>query len=595
MLKDVAVGSSRAITAENTKKFITAAQLGAVIRITDDINGDDSQGTEMHSMILVYKDANGLTIYDSLSRGIRLKYFTWSNFASTFSEYKYFKYIKWASTPSNISYSSTNPDDYEFPTRSLYYTSPTMTGSDVAWVQAVLKKLGFSITIDGKYGPTTRDVIKQFQTKYGLEVDGKCGPLTRTKLQSLWNGMKCTHTYTNACDASCNICGATRTPAAHVYSNACDTTCNVCGAVRTVGSHSYSSKITTTATCGADGVCTYTCSVCGHSYTEAIPAMGHDHDAAVIAPDCVNGGYTTYTCSVCGDNYVADATDATGHTECTVEGYAATCTKDGLTDGAKCSVCGEILVAQEAIPAIDHTVVIDPAVESTVTSTGLTEGSHCGVCGTILVAQQVVEKLPTPDLPADAPTFAVDSVTAREGEEFTVAIRTLRNSGIVSMKLKVGYDADVLELVSVAEQDFAGLSFGSFANNPFIINWVDAIHPDNTTDGVMALVTFRVKEGATGTAAITLTYEAEDVYDQNYDNVAFRVENGSVTVVEYTPGDVNNDGKINNKDLGMLQQYVNEWEVAITQAADCNGDGRINNKDLGLLQQYVNEWDVDLG
>lgn len=30
-------------------------------------------------------------------------------------------------------------------------------------------------------------------------------------------------------------------------------------------------------------------------------------------------------------------------------------------------------------------------------------------------------------------------------------------------------------------------------------------------------------------------------------------------------------------------------------ASDVNGDGRVNNKDLGLLQQYVNEWDVELG
>ena len=40
------------------------------------------------------------------------------------------------------------------------------------------------------------------------------------------------HRYDNNCDASCNICGATRTPSAHVYDNSQDTTCNICGAVR---------------------------------------------------------------------------------------------------------------------------------------------------------------------------------------------------------------------------------------------------------------------------------------------------------------------------------------------------------------------------
>ena len=44
------------------------------------------------------------------------------------------------------------------------------------------------------------------------------------------------------------------------------------------------------------------------------------------------------------------------HTEETVAGKAATCTEAGLTDGKKCSVCGETIVAQEEIPA-GHNIV----------------------------------------------------------------------------------------------------------------------------------------------------------------------------------------------------------------------------------------------
>ena len=39
--------------------------------------------------------------------------------------------------------------------------------------------------------------------------------------------------------------------------------------------HSYTSKVTKQPTCGAAGVKTYTCSGCGHSYTEPIPATGN--------------------------------------------------------------------------------------------------------------------------------------------------------------------------------------------------------------------------------------------------------------------------------------------------------------------------------
>lgn len=61
-------------------------------------------------------------------------------------------------------------------------------------------------------------------------------------------------------------------------------------------------------------------------------------------------------------------------------------------------------------------------------------------------------------------------------------------------------------------------------------------------------------------------------------------------------GDVNFDGKTNNKDLGILMQHLNSWNVEIiTEAADVNADGAVNNKDYGLLMQYINSWNVTLG
>ncbi len=42
------------------------------------------------------------------------------------------------------------------------------------------------------------------------------------------------HTYDNACDASCNVCGTERTPSEHVYDGASDADCNVCDATRVV-------------------------------------------------------------------------------------------------------------------------------------------------------------------------------------------------------------------------------------------------------------------------------------------------------------------------------------------------------------------------
>ena len=60
-------------------------------------------------------------------------------------------------------------------------------------------------------------------------------------------------------------------------------------------------------------------------------------------------------------------------------------------------------------------------------------------------------------------------------------------------------------------------------------------------------------------------------------------------------GDVNSDDVVNMKDIVLLQQYLNNWDVDInTDASDVNNDGVINMKDIVLLQQYMNGWGVAL-
>lgn len=75
--------------------------------------------------------------------------------------------------------------------------------------------------------------------------------------------------------------------------------------------------VTTEATCGNDGVKTYTCTVCTYSYEKAIPATGeHTWDEGVVKtePTCTEDGVTLYTCTVCGTTK-EEAISATGHTE----------------------------------------------------------------------------------------------------------------------------------------------------------------------------------------------------------------------------------------------------------------------------------------
>ncbi len=156
--------------------------------------------------------------------------------------------------------------------------------------------------------------------------------------------------------------------------------------------HSYTSSITTAATCETAGVRTYVCD-CGDSYTESIAALGHSYNSVVTDPTCTAGGYTTYTCATCGDSYQDNQTSATGHSAEAVPGKAATCTETGLTDGSVCSVCNEVLTAQEEIPALGHTAEAVPGKAATCTETGLTDGSVCSVCNEVLTAQEEIPAL----------------------------------------------------------------------------------------------------------------------------------------------------------------------------------------------------------
>ena len=63
----------------------------------------------------------------------------------------------------------------------------------------------------------------------------------------------------------------------------------------------------------------------------------------------------------------------------------------------------------------------------------------------------------------------------------------------------------------------------------------------------------------------------------------------------YLPGDINGDGKVNNKDVTRLFQYLSGMDVeVVNNALDVNGDGKVNNKDVTRLFQYLSGMDVKI-
>ena len=245
------------------------------------------------------------------------------------------------------------------------------------------------------------------------------------------------------------------------------------------GSHDWNEWQTVSEPdCENDGLQTRVCkNDSSHVEEKVIPTEGHKYTSTVYPPTCTADGYTKYICSVCSDTYTDNIVGTNGHTPkeaviekevkatCKVAAYheevvycavcntelsrtpvngttiphteekipavEATCTSTGLTAGVKCSVCGDILVAQETVPVIAHnmgeftetvaatckaageeradctecdyfetrataklahTEEIVPGIAATCTSTGLTEGIRCSVCDEVIKAGTVIPK-----------------------------------------------------------------------------------------------------------------------------------------------------------------------------------------------------------
>ncbi len=128
-----------------------------------------------------------------------------------------------------------------------------------------------------------------------------------------------------------------------------DTYCKDCGVKTKTGTvtpalgHNYTGKVTTEPTTDKEGVRTYTCDRCKHSYTESIPKLPeeeHEHSYSVSVTKeatCTDTGERTYTCS-CRDSY-KETIPALGHH------YVSSVTKQPTTSSEgvmtyTCDRCG---------------------------------------------------------------------------------------------------------------------------------------------------------------------------------------------------------------------------------------------------------------
>lgn len=196
-----------------------------------------------------------------------------------------------------------------------------------------------------------------------LTVFTACDLFTPTKPTTPTTPTECTHEGGKATctkPAVCELCGEIYGEAlGHKsgFTTAQDPTCtktgisaseycSVCGEILVAAT-----EIPATGHKFKDGKC----EVCEEEDPDYVPP--HEHTWADVEgkePTCTEAGYTAHQKCECGETQGKTEIEALEHTNTEILGYGATCLKDGLTAGIQCSVCGEIIKAQEKITKTGH-------------------------------------------------------------------------------------------------------------------------------------------------------------------------------------------------------------------------------------------------
>lgn len=217
----------------------------------------------------------------------------------------------------------------------------------------------------------------------------------------------------------------------------------------------------------------------------------------------------------------------------------------------------------------------------------------------VLIVSLVFSGLPCSHILAEqsdskAIKIIVENKTIRAGEEFTVDISVKNNPGILGAGLKVNYDSNLTLTKAESGEAFSPLVITKPGNmkSPYQVVWDGVeISGDEIKDGTILTLTFRASSEVSpgDKLKFEVTTEQGEIVDSNLNPLDVEIEGGDIHVTNYTPGDVNDDNKINSTDVILMRREIaGGYETKInTKAADVNADGKINSTDVILVRRYI--------
>ena len=232
---------------------------------------------------------------------------------------------------------------------------------------------------------------------------------------------------------------------------------------------------------------------------------------------------------------------------------------------------------------------------STVKAIAVSDGMN-----TSSVSEKYVEIIPETyeEYKEGDPALRVSSAVAASGKTVEVTVSIENNPGLIALGFSINYDMSVMQLVGVQDNGLFGEGTFTCGDDlsaaPYTVLWEDALSPKNyTDDGVVATFTFAVNSGVEiDEYPVLLEMSEGGTFDFNMKEYNLMVFDGHISISPRTPGDANDDGVVNTKDVVVIKRFLAGWSgVEINSAnSDVNGDGLVNTKDVVVIKRYLAGW-----
>ena len=190
-------------------------------------------------------------------------------------------------------------------------------------------------------------------------------------------------------------------------------------------------------------------------------------------------------------------------------------------------------------------------------------------------------------------TFSTTETDLLAGDTFTLNLNAENITDLAGWEGDISYDPNVLEAVAVTEGDFLKTDATTFFQGGTIDNTTGKISNINIAriagggvngSGTLLSIEFKTKAG--GDTYITL--ENFEFGSSSGDIIPAVPPNITITIGEYPPWDVNQDGRVSILDLILVAQDLGSGTPANLRT-DVNRDGTINIQDLILVAQHLGE------